>query len=316
MERPAESPSAVDESISFESPGRFKIVAHASTLLTCDDAYRGLQICLPPAQALSWCIRMETRDGRSVLHRFGGRDILAVPTGLAYELIWRYPTPILSLMLRRDFISRALGADQPEPDGAFTVRDPFISAAGDQLRQTLRLATPPPAMVEALVTAIACRLVAEGQLDRASIGSRTAPVLTDVQRAALEGLVEGALDQALTTGLLATRLGLSRWRFVRRFHSTYAMSPQAFIAERRFARACRLLEESTLSILQIALEVGLSHSHFSRSFLIRFGRSPRDYRAEPARHGPDFPSPALPDALAPRPTAIWTAQQGRARVPA
>lgn len=307
----------MDESISFESPGRFKIVSHASsTLLACDDAYRGLQICLPPQQALS-CIRMETRDGRSVLHRFGSRDILAVPAGLAHELIWRCPTRVLSLMLRRDFISRALGADQPAPDDAFTVRDPFISAAGDQLRETLRRSTPSPAMVEALVTAIACRLVAEGpSMDRASIGGRMAPVLTDVQRAALERHIEGALDQALTTGSLATRLGLSRWRFVNRFHSTYAMSPQAFIAERRFARACRLLEEPTLSILQIALEVGLSHSHFSRSFLIRFGRTPREYRAEPARHGPDFPSPGFPDALAPRPSANWTARQGRAQVPA
>lgn len=298
----------MDESISFESPGRFKVVSHVSSaLLTCDDAYRGLHIYFPPPQALS-CIRMEARDGRSVLHRLGARDILAVPAGLVHELIWRRPARVLSLMLRRDFISRALGADQPEPDDAFTVRDTFISAAGDQLRQTLRLSTPSPAMVEALVTAIACRIVAERpSKDRASIGSRAAPVLTDVQRTTLERRIEDGLDQALTTGSLATGLGLSRWRFVSRFHSTYAMSPQAFIAERRFARACRLLEESTLSILQIALEVGLSHSHFSRRFLIRFGRTPREYRAEPAAHRPDCSG--LRDALAPPPTASWTTRE-------
>ena len=306
----------MDESICFESPGRFKIVSHvATTSLACDDAYTGLQICLPFPQTLT-CIRMTTRDGRSVTHRFYGRDILAVPADLARELIWRCPTRVLSLMLRRDFTSRALGAEQSTPGEAFTVRDPFISAAGDQLRETLRRAAPSPAMVEALVTAIACRLVAEGPLDRVSIGSHTAPVLSDAQRVMLERRIEGALDQALTTGSLATGLGLSRWRFLRRFHSTYAMSPQAFIAERRFARARRLLEESTLSILQIALEVGLSHSHFSRSFLIRFGRTPREYRAEPARHDPDLPSPNLCDALAPRPTVGWTARQDRAQFPA
>ena len=308
----------MDESISFESPGRFKIVSYASaTLLACIDTHWDLQICLPPPQALS-CIRMKTRDGRSVVHRFGGRDFLVVPAGLAHELIWRRPTPVLSLMLRRDFISRASGTDLPASGDAFIVRDPFISAAGDQLRETLRLEAPSPAMVEALVTAIACRLVADGpSMDRASIGSRMASVLTDVQRATLERHIEGALDQALTTGSLATRLGLSRWRFVKRFQSTYAMSPQACIAERRFARACRLLEESTLSILQIALEVGLSHSHFSRSFLIRFGRTPREHRAQPAAHRPGGPSTSdLGDAPAPPSTAIWTARQGRVRVPA
>ncbi|MBI2260591.1 MAG: helix-turn-helix transcriptional regulator [Caulobacterales bacterium] len=269
----------MDETIGFEWPGRFKIVScWSSTAPACDEAYQGLQISLPLPRAL-YCARVTTRDGRSVVHRLGARDILAVPAGLPHELIWRRSAPVLSLMLTQEFISDAVGAGQSAPEAAFTVRDPFISAAGSQLWETLKLATPGPAMVEALVTAIVYRLVAEGSSrDQALIGSRTGPVLTDVQRARLERHIEGALDQTLTTGSLATWLGLSRWRFVKRFHSTYAMSPLAFVAERRFVRACRLLDESTLSILQIALEVGLSHSHFSRSFLGRFGYTPSEYR--------------------------------------
>ncbi|MGH6978756.1 MAG: helix-turn-helix domain-containing protein [Brevundimonas sp.] len=269
----------MDDSISFECPGRFKIVSHtSSTALIRDEAYEGLQIGFPLPQAL-YCIGVDLSDGRSAMHRFGMGDILSVPAGLRQEQVRRRPTAVVSLVLTQAFLSHALGADQSARDDAFTARDPFISAAAHQLRDALRRTTPSPAMVEALATVIVHRLVEEGSAgDQAPVGNQAGAHLTKVQQARLERHIEGALDQPLTNGSLATWLGLTRWRFVRRFQATYGMSPQAFIAERRFARACRLLDESALSILQIALEVGLSHSHFSRSFLVRFGRTPRAYR--------------------------------------
>ncbi|MGH6978749.1 MAG: helix-turn-helix domain-containing protein [Brevundimonas sp.] len=265
----------MDDSISFECPGRFKIVSHtSSTALIRDEVYEGLQVCFPLPQAL-YCICVDLSDGRSAMHRFGMGDILSVPAGLRHEQARRRPTAVVSLMLTQEFLSHALG-DRSAPDDAFTARDPFISVAAHQLRDTLRRTSPSPAMVAALATVMVHRLVEAG--DQASVGNQAAAHLTEVQQARLERHIEGALDQPLTNESLATWLGLSRWRFVTRFHATYAMAPQAFITERRFKRACRLLDESALSILQIALEVGLSHSHFSRSFLTRFGCTPRDYR--------------------------------------
>jgi transcriptional regulator GlxA family with amidase domain len=38
-----------------------------------------------------------------------------------------------------------------------------------------------------------------------------------------------------------------------------------------------------MPIVEVALEVGMSHSHFSRTFLARFGASPREYRRRERR---------------------------------
>lgn len=269
----------MDDSTSFECPGRFRVVSHtSSTTLIRDEAYEDLQVCFPLPQAL-YCICVELSDGRSVMHRLGLEDILAVPAGLRHEQDRRRPSAVLTLMLTREFLSQALGRDRSAPDDAFTARDPFISTAAHHLRDALNRPAPSPPMVEALTTVIVNRLIEEASArPDAPVRGQPSARLTDVQRARLERHIEGALDQPLTNGSLGAVLGLTRWRFLKRFQAAYGMSPQTFIAERRFARACRLLDETTLSILQIALEVGLSHSHFSRSFLGRFGRTPREYR--------------------------------------
>jgi transcriptional regulator GlxA family with amidase domain len=43
-------------------------------------------------------------------------------------------------------------------------------------------------------------------------------------------------------------------------------------------RARDLLSTSDAPIVAVALEVGMSHSHFSRTFLGRVGVSPSEYR--------------------------------------
>jgi AraC family transcriptional regulator len=67
---------------------------------------------------------------------------------------------------------------------------------------------------------------------------------------------------------------------MRRFNASYGISPHAYIAERRLAKAQVLLGESRMSITEVAIEVGMSHSHFSRTFLRRFGVSPREFRIQ------------------------------------
>jgi hypothetical protein len=49
------------------------------------------------------------------------------------------------------------------------------------------------------------------------------------------------------------------------------------------ARAQELLRGSNQPITQIALDVGMTHSHFIRSFLKRFGVSPREFRQQVQR---------------------------------
>jgi AraC-like DNA-binding protein len=86
-------------------------------------------------------------------------------------------------------------------------------------------------------------------------------------------------DEALSHAELARRVHLSPAYFSRVFHQTTRRTFTQFLTEVRLGHACRLLLESDLPILEIALRSGFQNlSNFNRRFKTAYGRSPRAYR--------------------------------------
>lgn len=88
------------------------------------------------------------------------------------------------------------------------------------------------------------------------------------------------LDQPLPLKALAAHAAMSPRTFTRRFRRETGMSPGAWLAGQRLIRARQLLEQSALSVDQIADQAGFGtgaalRQHFSRSL----GTSPSAYRA-------------------------------------
>ena len=72
---------------------------------------------------------------------------------------------------------------------------------------------------------------------------------------------------------------LSKYHFLRLFKVFYGKTPQQMLAELRVEKAQNLLTKDTLSVLDIALEVGLSEgSALSRLFYKHTGMYPSQYR--------------------------------------
>jgi AraC-like DNA-binding protein len=68
-------------------------------------------------------------------------------------------------------------------------------------------------------------------------------------------------------------------QFVRLFKRVAGMSFITYLIHVRLSRAVRLLKETSLTIAQIACEVGFSdQSYFDRRFKEAFGHTPRDFR--------------------------------------
>jgi len=264
----------------FADPGRFEVYCHYSPpTVYPEEIHDTVQVCVPLEHARYRVIR-SSESGRTLVHDLGSRDVLVVPTGQPHAVTWRRPADVVSLQLSEAFITQALGVQKLSLGDAFTVRDPFISAAAAQLRSVLRaVGGVSPAFAEAMATAIAYRVAAAGpEIGRGLGGTNRASPLSTVQLGRLEAFIDDHLDEPISLGQLAELLGMSTWHFMRRFNASRGISPHAFITERRLDRAQVLLATSTLSITAIALEVGLSHSHFSRTFLARVGLSPREYR--------------------------------------
>ena len=78
---------------------------------------------------------------------------------------------------------------------------------------------------------------------------------------------------------IAAACGLNRSYFSKLFRESMGESPQIFLLHYRMSRAAHLLQETRLSIGEIAAQVGYSNQlHFSAAFKNIYGMSPRGYR--------------------------------------
>jgi AraC-like DNA-binding protein len=86
-------------------------------------------------------------------------------------------------------------------------------------------------------------------------------------------------DQKVSITKAATLLGMSESKFMRYFRTMTGETFVSYLTRLRLERAAVLLEESQLSIGDIAASVGFSdQSYFDRVFRRSFGKSPRELR--------------------------------------
>jgi AraC family transcriptional regulator, arabinose operon regulatory protein len=99
---------------------------------------------------------------------------------------------------------------------------------------------------------------------------------------ALVGLIhdiERKPGQLWTVAEMAHRVGLSRAQFTRRFWARTGQSPMTFVIQTRLELARQLIRETTMSLTDIAGELGYQDLYFfSRQFKQRFGRPPSAHR--------------------------------------
>lgn len=105
--------------------------------------------------------------------------------------------------------------------------------------------------------------------------------LTQRQLEEVTTYVEEHLNQDLTLSALAQHIGFSAFYFARLLRQTTGESPHQFVLRRRVAQARQLLEQTDLSLTEVAIATGFAHqSHLTRHFKQRFGQTPSAYRRE------------------------------------
>ena len=134
------------------------------------------------------------------------------------------------------------------------------------------------------------RLRAGDERQRAPVASRTGGGSSKLTEAV--ALMEANLGEPLPTEDIARLVGVSRRQLERLFKQHLEELPSRYYADLRLARARRLLQQTSQSILQIGLACGFSSgSHFSNAYRLRFGRTPREERSPRATQWRDQPSP-------------------------
>jgi AraC family transcriptional regulator len=98
--------------------------------------------------------------------------------------------------------------------------------------------------------------------------------------------IDSNLSRRIPVEDLADGVGLSQSHFCRVFRQTFGVPPVVYVARRRVQRAQQLMQTSTVPLVSIALECGLSdQSHLTKIFRRVTGVSPSAWRRSAV--GPD-----------------------------
>jgi AraC-like DNA-binding protein len=120
--------------------------------------------------------------------------------------------------------------------------------------------------------------------------SRWAVALGDPAIGAALRAVHTEPDRACTVDKLATRVGLSRAVFARRFTALVGQPPMAYLNWWRMTVAARLLREGHAPLAAIARQVGYASEYaFAHAFKRAFGSPPGAFRRAAPSSDPSVP---------------------------
>ncbi|MBJ7223966.1 MULTISPECIES: helix-turn-helix domain-containing protein [unclassified Brenneria] len=195
------------------------------------------------------------------------------------------PFEVMHLYLGFDLVSRtarSLGLNPARlrmrdvSDG----RDTLISGLLTGLADELQTEQPASALfVKGLVESLTIYLLRNYADVQAASRRKPAKLPAWKLRKVLDHMDE-FLAEPFDLNQLAAICAMSRFHFSRAFHNTVGQNPSSWFIRRRAERAKKMLLETDMPIINIALAVGYdSPSHFAHVFRRETGVSPREYRS-------------------------------------
>jgi AraC family transcriptional regulator len=93
-------------------------------------------------------------------------------------------------------------------------------------------------------------------------------------------VIHNDIQRNIPVTVLAQQVRLSTGHFIRLFKSETSLSPKQYVRCIRMKQAEALLDESFLSVKEIAASLGAGdRSHFSRDFKKLYGHTPTTFRS-------------------------------------
>jgi AraC-like DNA-binding protein len=252
-------------------------------------------------------------QGRGV--ELAAGDLVLIPNGGAHKLSdhpEREARALDQVLVESGFRGDGpfrIGSGEPDQAcqmvcGHFTFREgadhPFLCATPEILF------VPATARLKRPILDDVLRLVARGMLEEApgavaSVSRLSEVLFIELMRAGLDqglelrkmmsALADPQVGRALsliherpadpwTVESLAAAVGMSRSRFAERFRELLASSPMTYLADWRFQRALKQLNQSRAPIKAVARDNGYASSAaFTRAFRRRFGCAPKEAKA-------------------------------------
>ncbi|WP_426133242.1 helix-turn-helix domain-containing protein [Pseudomonas sp. PWP3-1b2] len=219
----------------------------------------------------------------------GAGDFFLTMTDEPYELRWQTLSEAAFRVVHLYLSQRLLevAARESLHQQAHLVRLRDVSGASDKqlarlvtglYEELIQQDTPSTLYAAGLAQALGVHLV---RTYRAEVDVKPKGALQAYRLQRVITLMESSLDSRFNLGTLAAAAGLSDFYFSRLFHRATGCSPSQYFIQLRLAKARQLLAVTSMSIIEIALDVGYaSPGHFAQVFRRHNGVTPREYRQQ------------------------------------
>jgi len=191
------------------------------------------------------------------------------------------------LHLEPEFVRQvALGADMnPDKIEIITTldsRSPLIESmarmAFDELQRDDDVAAT-NLYADSLANLLAIQLLREYSSDRLPPAKQYVNGLTNKRLKLVLDLIESDLSEDLSLKVLASAAGLSEYHFFCFFKQSTGLTPHQYVISQRIERAKELLQQTQMTVTEIAYLLGFSTpAHFTHHFRRKTGITPREMR--------------------------------------
>src|SRR5918911_643016 len=210
--------------------------------------------------------------------------------GAPYDVRWRAVSPepfeTMLVFVELPVLQRALeevfgtDATQARLRDASAFNDEALNSLLELLREELMRGQASPLFVEAIAQAISIHLARSYGVTDEDLHS-SSPSLPGHKLRQITDWMAAHVTEEFSLERLAAQAGLSRFHFQRLFKAATGVAPSRYHIDLRMSEARRLLRETKMSVVDVALEVGYTNpSHFAQLFRRETGLSPSDYRIQ------------------------------------
>ncbi|MEJ7710495.1 MAG: AraC family transcriptional regulator [Pyrinomonadaceae bacterium] len=248
-------------------------------------SHRHVQITIPLSTAGLSAVTLSAAGSGRNTQKLTLDNVFIAPAQQPHTLLWEQDTELVMFDLEPEFIDRA--ADESFRGGQIEIREiggtqdslvtQFGIALGAEFKSSGALGR---IYVESLAVALAVHLLRNYSASDRKMREFSSGLSGAKLRRAVE-YIDSHLDQNLSLQEIAKQIEMSPYYFSRALKKSTGFAPHAYVIHQRIKRAKKLLAETKLPIIDVALAVGfLNHSHFSTQFRKLVGVSPTAYREE------------------------------------
>lgn len=224
-------------------------------------------------------------DGRRQQEQLGNGNIVIVPATVLHQANWDQENTFTLLFLEPVHLARVVyefvDVDRVELIPQFAKFDSLIYQIGQSLGREIELnGVGSRLFVDSLTTALAVHLLRQYSVHQPILREYSGGLSRRTLQHAIDYIQEH-LAQALSLEAIANAVEMSQYYFARLFKQSMGIAPYQYVLQQRIERAKPLLRDSSLSIAEIARQVGFSNqSQFTIQFRKLTGTTPLNYRRQ------------------------------------